>query len=157
MSFNELSVLKKSKTIPKVGDIFVIEPKKNQYYYGKVIKTNLISKDSFINGMNLIYIYNKYSNEIVLPEHKALHLNELLIPPMIVNFQPWIKGYFMTIGNEEVQYEEEIIDYGFLDITKNRFLDISGELMLKEPKYWTYYGLGSYGLVGKEIQKAIKK
>ncbi len=26
----------------------------------------------------------------------------------------------------------------------------------KEPQYWSMYGLGSYGIIGKEVQKSIK-
>lgn len=42
--------------------------------------------------MCLIYIFNKFNNEIVVPESELLQTSELLVPLMIVNFQPWKKG-----------------------------------------------------------------
>lgn len=155
MSFNDLIEIKKSRVKPKQGDIFVVQPVINVFYYGKVIKTELESTNSFIKGMSLIYIYNKRSEEIVIPQ--SLHSIELLIPPIVVNNQPWIKGYFKMICNEPISKEEMNIDFGFWSIPKNQFLSLDGVVLDKEPKYWSYYGLGSYGVVGKEIQKAISK
>lgn len=57
MSFNYLISMKKSRKKPQEGDVFVLQPIKDVFYYGKVIQTNLKSVDSFINGMTLIYIY----------------------------------------------------------------------------------------------------
>lgn len=63
----------------------------------------------------------------------------------------------MTIGNERITEDEENVNFGFWDILKNQYVNLTGQVLLQEPKYWTYYGLGSYGIVGKEIQKAINK
>ena len=57
MAFKELIAMKKSLKHPEEGDVFVLQPQKNLFYFGKVIRTNLKSTDSFINGMTLIYIY----------------------------------------------------------------------------------------------------
>ncbi len=56
MAFKELIAMKKSLKYPEEGDVFVLQPLKNLFYFGKVIRTNLKSTDSFINGMTLIYI-----------------------------------------------------------------------------------------------------
>ena len=58
MAFKELIAMKKSLKHPEEGDVFVLQPQKNLFYFGKVIRTNLKSTDSFINGMTLIYIYD---------------------------------------------------------------------------------------------------
>ncbi|MCM1124246.1 MAG: hypothetical protein NC416_16815 [Eubacterium sp.] len=57
LSFNYLISMKKSAKKPQEGDVFVLQPINDVFYYGKVIQTNLKSVDSFINGMTLIYIY----------------------------------------------------------------------------------------------------
>ena len=56
--FKDLIVIEKSGKIPKEGDIFILQPLKGKFYCGKVIKTNIKSRDSFVNGMVLVYIYN---------------------------------------------------------------------------------------------------
>lgn len=147
--------MKKSTKKPQEGDVFVLQPVKDMFYYGKVIQTNLKSVNSFINGMTLIYIYKYCSNNKVLPDD--LENEELLIPPIIVNHQPWRKGYFETVGNIDVSESDRNIDFAFWRIIKKGYVDIDGEVIIldREPKYKSIYGLGSYGVVGKEVQRAL--
>ncbi|MBD5474364.1 MAG: hypothetical protein HDR20_16140 [Lachnospiraceae bacterium] len=155
MSFNYLISMKKSRKKPQEGDVFVLQPIKDVFYYGKVIQTNLKSVDSFINGMTLIYIYKYCSNNKVIPND--LENEELLIAPVIVNHQPWWKGYFETIGNVGVSENDRNIDFAFWDILRKKYVDINGQIILlnSEPKYRSIHGLGSYGVVGKDVQKAL--
>ncbi|NTW71791.1 MAG: hypothetical protein HGA49_06060 [Eubacteriaceae bacterium] len=155
MGFKELIAMKKVRSKPSEGDVFVIQPKEGTYYYGKVILTNIKSKDSFINGMSLVYIYNKVSSQKNAIE--GVEDNDLLIPPIIVNNQPWQKGYFETVGNVGITENEMNVDFGFWDTLKKKFVNCNGDELLKKPKYWTHYGLGSFGVVGKEVQKALNE
>lgn len=146
--------MKKSSKSPKEGDVFVLQPTRDIFYFGKVIQTNLKSVDSFINGMTLIYIYKYCSDNKVIPhdlEHKGF-----LIAPIIVNNQPWKKGYFETIGNVEVSEIEKNLDLAFWNVLKEEYVDINGKKIKCIPQYCSIYGLGSYGIVGKEVQNAIK-
>jgi hypothetical protein len=86
-----------------------------------------------------------------------LETNDLLIAPQIVNKQPWLKGYFETIGNVEVTTQENSIDFGFWDILRERYVDISGNPLDVPPKVSSIYGLGSYGIVSKEVYKVLNK
>ena len=155
MAFNDLISMKKSSKKPQEGDVFVLQPVKGKFYFGKVIKTDIKSIDSFINGMTLIYIYNYCSIEKELP--LELEKEDFLIAPTIVNNQPWIKGYFETIGNKQVTEKEKSVDYAFWDILKEKYVDINGQEQDGKPQYWCVYGLGSYGIVGKEVKKAIAR
>lgn len=155
LAFNDLIAMKKSSKKPKEGDVFAIQPAKGKFYFGKVIQTNLKSIDSFINGMTLIYIYNYCSIEKEIP--LELEKEEFLIAPTIVNNQPWLKGYFETIGNKQVSENEKTVDFAFWDTLKEEYVDINGQVLKNEPQYWSIYGLGSYGVVGKEVKKAIAR
>lgn len=130
-----------------------MQPMKGMFYFGKVIQMNLKSTDSFINGMTLIYIYKYCSINKELP--LELEKEEFLIAPTIVNNQPWIKGYFETIGNVQVSESERNVEFAFWDVLKEEYVDINGQTITQKPRYWSIYGLGSYGVIGKEIQKAI--
>ena len=149
----QLIQMKKSRKKPCTGDIFVVQPFPDKYYYGKVIQTDLQSTDSFINGMFLIYIYDYCSTDKKIENN--LDKNKLLIAPMIVNKQPWLKGYFETIGNVAVTDDEKNIDFGFWHILKKEFLDINGHSLDSEPQYHSIFGLGSYGAIAKEIYKVL--
>lgn len=155
MSFDYLISMKKSTKQPQEGDVFVLQPIRDMFYYGKVIQTNLRSVDSFINGMTLIYIYKYYSSNKEIPND--LEKEELLIAPVIVNHQPWRKGYFETVGNIGVSEREKNIDFSFWDILKEKYVDINGQAIVldSKPKYRSIYGLGSYGVVGKDVQRAL--
>ena len=154
MAFKDLIAMKKSSKKPEEGDVFILQPIDGIFYYGKVIKTNLISVDSFINGMTLIFIYQSCSIDKVIPH--GLENEEFLISPIIVNNQPWQKGYFETLGNVGVSEKERKADFAFWDVLKEEYVNISGQIIKEKPKYCSIYGLGSYGIVGKEVQKAIK-
>ena len=154
MAFEELIAMKKSSDDPQEGDVFALQPQKNIFYFGKVIHTNLKSTDSFIRGMTLIFVYDCLCNEKVVPYD--LEDKELLIAPMVVNNQPWIRGYFETVDNVPVSEREKKIKFGFWDVLTQKYVDIHGMKIKKKPKYCSIYGLGSYGIVGKEVQEAIK-
>lgn len=154
MAFKDLIAMKKSSKKPEEGDVFILQPIDGIFYYGKVIKTNIISVDSFINGMTLIYIYKSCSIDKVIPH--GLENEEFLISPIIVNNQPWQKGYFETLGNVGVSEKERNADFAFWHVLKEEYVNISGQIIKGKPKYCSIYGLGSYGIVGKEVQKAIK-
>ncbi len=152
MITNELIVLKKSNRKPVQGDLFALSPQKGIYCFGKVIRTEVESKDSFVNGMNLIYIYNFLSNTIIPPEDIC---NQPLGYIGIVNEQLWKKGFAQNVSFSDVTSKELHEDIAFWDITHKEYVDIAGEKYNKVPKYSGIYGLGSYGIVGKEIQKLL--
>ncbi|GKS09259.1 hypothetical protein YDYSY3_02590 [Paenibacillus chitinolyticus] len=79
--FTELRVLKRTRKNPQNGDIFVMEPKGNLFYFGKVINANVESKNPFFKGWYLVYLYNTPSDTKQIPDN--LDPNNLLIPPMV--------------------------------------------------------------------------
>lgn len=154
--FEYLISMRKSRKKPQEGDVFVLQPIEGEFYFGKVIQTNLKSIDSFVNGMTLIYVYQYSSNNKELPG--TLENEELLIPPVVVNNRPWTMGYFETIGNVGVSESERNVDFAFWDVLREKYVDFTTkeEMVLKhEPKYRSILGLGSYGVIGKEVHKAL--
>ena len=132
MSFNDLLVLKKSKKKPKEGDIFVLNPRCDLYCYGKIIEAGVKSKDSFINGMYLIYIYDYFSK--IKELDVELNVDNLLIPPMVVNTQLWIKGFAETVSNIEVSDKEKNIEYGFWDVGRKIYVNLNGDKIYNIPQ-----------------------
>jgi len=58
----------------------------------------------------------------------------------------------MNICNEPVTRLENEIDFGFFNILKDKYVDLTGEILEREPEYWTYYGLSSYTVIGHSYQ-----
>ena len=154
MKFDLLLEQRKSNKKPKEGDLFVLNPKIGLFCFGKVIMTNVESRDSFVNGMNLIFIYDYFSENEFIPDDIESH-KVLLVE--IVNRQLWIKGFAKNIAYSEVTDEEINADYAFWDMLRNEYVDIMGNLVNNIPKIKGIYGLGSYGINGKDIHKVIEQ
>ena len=152
MSFDLLIVQEKSNKKPKKGDVFVLNPGQGVFCFGKVVKTNVVSRDSFVNGMNLVFIYDYFSQTDKMPED--LESLEIL-SVQVINNQLWRKGFAKNIAVSEVTERDTNTDYGFLDTVNQVYVDLSGSPMDHIPKYKGIYGLGSYGSIGKEIHKVL--
>ena len=152
MSFDLLIVQEKSNKKPKKGDVFVLNPGQGMFCFGKVVKTNVVSRDSFVNGMNLVFIYDYFSQTDKMPED--LELLEIL-SVQVINNQLWRKGFAKNIAVSEVTERDTNTDYGFWDTVNQVYVDLSGSPMDHIPKYKGIYGLGSYGSIGKEIHKVL--
>lgn len=147
--------MKKSRKKPCAGDVFVLQTSQNIFYYGKVILANIESPDRFVKGVSLIFIYDLETNVKKLP--LDLSAQRLLIAPIVVNNQPWQRGYFETLGNVGISDWDLCVDYGFWDVVKEEYVDIQKNKMSRIPKYHSIFGLGSYGIVDKEVQKALSQ
>ncbi|MUT68329.1 immunity 26/phosphotriesterase HocA family protein [Paenibacillus sp. NEAU-GSW1] len=153
--FSELIAMQKSRKKPLEGDVFVIQPKENHYYFGKVIKTKIVSKNIMFSNMNLIFVYNCLSINKEIPSE--LDESELLLPPTVVNFQGWLQGYFETVENQPITKKESNMDFGFFDDFENqdKFYNLEGDRMLYKPRYTRFHGLASYGYVGREVHRVL--
>ena len=154
MKFELLLEQKKSNKKPKEGDVFVLNPKENLFCFGKVIMTNVESRDSFVNGMDLIFIYDYFSKTEDVPQN--LEQFDILLVE-VINHQLWKKGYAKTISFSEVTQSDLNENFGFWDMLREEYVNLKGDPVDKEPKYKGIYGLGSYGIIGKEIHEVISK
>lgn len=154
MEFWELLPMEPSRKRPKEGDVFLTQPFLGTYYYGKVIQTRIKSEDSCVNGMNLIFLYNRLADGRTVPDD--LGEEDFLIPPVIINKLPWSRGYFETIGNAAVTESERNRSYGFWRFQTKTFVDVTGAPLAEKPLCWSDHGLASYAVVGERIQAALK-
>jgi len=154
MEFDLLQVQKRTYKKPKEGDIFSLKPKDNLYCFGKVIKTNVKSSDSFMNGMNLIFVYDFFSKTNMIPDD--LEKNEIMFVA-VVNHQPWRRGYAYNISWSKVTEEDINEDYAFWSVGREKYVDLTGNAINRKPRYKGTFGLGSYGALGEEIRKELQK
>ena len=154
MEFNELISLQKTRKKPQEGDIFALCPKDGLFCFGKVIKTRVESRDSFINGMNLIYVYDLFSTSMELSQ--PLEDMNILFAE-IVNNQLWLKGFAKNIVNHAVTPEELDKDLAFWDIIRKKYVNLYGDETDHIPEIKGTFGLGSYGSVGRQIRKILEE
>ena len=152
----QLKVIKKSKTEPVEGDIFVLSPREDIYFYGRVLKSNInhISQDTFVHGKSVVVIFKCKNNEISMSNYYP-NYNDLLIRPEIVDKSYWSKGYFFTIENKPLDDNEKKLDYGFYSIGKGKFLKETGIEIDHQPVLLGTYGIATISGIAYEIEKEL--
>lgn len=153
--YTDLIAMKKTRKKPRDGDVFALQPAPGMYYFGKVIQARTESIYSMLDGWTLIYIYKYRSASKDMPP--GLEDEELLFAPVVVNHQPWLKGYFETVGNVAVSEKEKNLDYVFWDVAREIYVDINGQPVDRKPKYAATFGLGSYGYIGRAVQGILRE
>lgn len=134
----KLKVIKRTKTIPRKGDVFLVSPQSNCYFWGVVIQEQVyhIEEESFW----LVFILKDRVSEIPT-EIPELDMEDLLVEPTMVGEFFWHSGEFFNVGKIEIPSE---LDYGFFRIGEG-FVDEYGKPLEREPKIW-----GTYGLVTRD-------
>ncbi len=140
---NGLNLVEKSKKNLNDGDVFIVQPLKDVYFYGKVLRANVdhFDKLSKCNNKSVVVIFNIRYNK---SDNENLNFNyeNILVEPCFVEDFVWKADLFRVLYNKELTGEEKRLDYGFY----NNFLireggnlvDFKGERLLKKPKFISY-------------------
>lgn len=152
----QLKVIKKSKVEPMEGDLFVLSPIKNMYFYGKVHKANIqhASNDVFIHGKSVIFIFRHVTEEISANSFNEDYKN-LLIEPAIVDSSYWKKGYFFTVSNHKSSDKEISLDYGFYKISNGKYYTEEGIELERTPELLGTYGVSTITGIASKVWKEL--
>lgn len=157
-----LELLKKSKKVLRSGDIFVLKPKGQDYYFGRVISTTADCGFGPPKAI-LIYIYNATSKDKnTIPE---LDKNDLLIPPTMINRLGWSRGYFENVAFRELMEDDVLKVHCFWSpplngfptgrFSRGRYMNEKGEQLAGAYEPVGRYGLGNYRVVDDEISNVL--
>lgn len=146
----QLNVIKRTRTIPKRGDVFFVNPKENKYFVGVVIRDSVNN----INGTDL-YVVLILKNKVKSIDVKDFEMdfNNLLIEPCIVGKEYWTRGYFYNCGR--VVENLPNINYGFYNIGGCEYLDEFGNSLHNVPKEFGTYGVSTIIGVAYKINKEL--
>lgn len=147
-------MLRKSKQIPKVGDVFVLSYNDGEYYYGKVLE----SFEKWDTKVQVIVIFSEVMKGISI-DKCSFNYDKLLLSPRIVFDGYWEKGFFQTIANIPLTNEEKNLNYGFFKMHPlgkyGYFVDSKGEEINYQPNLYSLYGvtniIGIYTAIRLEI------
>lgn len=146
-----LKKIKKQKITPKQGDVFLISPKENMFFYGVVVqeKPALIDNDDYW----VVFILREPIVSEVTNEIPELDLYNVLIEPQIVMDYFWNNGFFYNIGQIEIP---EDLDFGFYDVREPEgFVDKHGNHVDSNPTIWGGYWLVTFDGFGRKINRGI--
>ena len=158
------TIKRKRKIYPQKGDIFILNPKENLYFYGVVVNSE-VKMRGFGENLYVVMIFRK-PTKIWLEENSNIEKNKkifekflyvdfdnLLITPQIISRAYWTLGYFYNIG---ISIDIPIdLDYGFYSVSKYKFLNEYEEEMEHEPKLLGTFGCGTTIGVGHKIAKEL--
>ena len=106
----------------------------------------------------LIYIYNKTSDNKIIPE---LNLDSLLLAPQTINSRLWTMGYFETLENQPIKNHDFFKTHCFLkghpiDKSKISYVDEYGKKLASRHEPCGEYGLVGFMGLDKLISRALE-
>lgn len=133
---NDNFILNKIKTKRnmqlQVGDVFVLEPIKGKYLFGRIVEVG--SSDYRIaraQDTAVVFIYDELHTDMRdVPD--SFETQKLLITPQIVDRGYWTRGWFYTVDNKPLTEIEQKLSYGFFYPTRDgmAYVDSSGENLM---------------------------
>lgn len=134
----QLNLIKRKRPNIEKGDIFLINPFDDIYFYGLVLNTDV----SNINGDNfyVICIFKNYTYNFTTDEDiPAFSEDNLLLKPCIVTKTYWNKGYFYNLNKKkELQTD---FDFGFYRIGEDEYVNEYGISVNHIPSYVSAFGI----------------
>lgn len=146
----QLNVIKSTRTLPKRGDVFLINPKDNKFFVGVIVNDNVNN----INGNDLyVVLILKSKVDSIVDKVFELDLSNLLIEPCIVGKEYWTRGYFY---NCDVFVENlPNIDYGFYSIGKGKYFDEFGHALNHIPEFLGTFGVSTIIGIAYKVNKEL--
>lgn len=145
-----LQALRKTRTRPAAGDIFVMRPPDGMFVYGRVISTD--APGPLGAGCVLIYVYDARTGDThpVPP----LSVDRLLVRPIMTNNLPWSRGYFETIENRPLSRGDRLPQHCFKD-SRGWYFDENGRRLDHPTKPIGVWGLDSFRTIDDEVSEAL--
>ena len=145
-----LAVLRKSRRAPEAGDVFAMQLPDRQFLFGRVISVD--ANPLGVGGALLIYVYSARSpDKTRIPE---LSRDQLLIPPMMTNKQPWTRGYFELVEHRPLTSKDRLPQHSFKD-SRGRYFDEAGNRLLGPVEPVGQWALQSFRTLDDEISNAL--
>lgn len=146
----QLNVIKRKRVIPKKGDLFLVSPVRNIFFWGVVINSGVSAPE----GDDLIVVF--------ILKDKAASLNDvnvpksvtnLLIEPAIVEKWYWNKGFFFNVGLS-IDIPKNL-DYGFYSVANRKYVDEYKKTIPKQPEICGTYGVCTGSGVAYEMNREL--
>lgn len=140
----QLNEIKRTKTLPRKGDVFLVSPQSNYFFWGVVVQEQVYHMED--ENFWLVFILKDRTSNVTFNVPR-LDIENLLIEPAMVGQFFWTSGVFFNVGKTEIPVG---VDYGFYRIGKG-FVDEYGRTLEREPKLMGTYGVSSKDGLAYEI------
>jgi hypothetical protein len=151
-----MKTLRKQRARPKAGDVFVLQMPDSLYTFGRVIADDArwtLDRDAPL--VPLIYIFKMRSTEALDPGAEELVPEDLLLAPIMTNWQPWTRGLFQTLVNRPVRTDERLSQHCFIDVTHGEYRDELGSYLPGPIEPVGDYMLHSFRTIDDAVSEAL--
>ncbi|MDR0986728.1 MAG: immunity 26/phosphotriesterase HocA family protein [Ruminococcus sp.] len=160
INYNTVELIKIKAKRPKhicTGDLFVLSPRENLYFYGHVLDGEIktVDKRGAAEGNNLVVIYRLNTDEINAERFIEAYKPDFLFEPTIVDKRCWTHGMFYNIGNFDFDYNDPKYDFGFLDLMSG-IVNEKGEFLDHIPKWLDYRGITSHAGIAARLERELE-
>lgn len=141
----QLNVIKRKRIKPQKGDLFVVSPREDMFFWGVVINSDInVQGDDFYT----VFILKDKARG---PEDTNIptDITNLLIGPSIVGRWYWNKGFFYNVGIDITIPDN--LDYGFYSVMDKRYTDEYDNPIEREPELVGISGLSTGSGIAYEI------
>ena len=144
-----MKLLKRSRSAPTVGDIFVYQMPDNLFRFGRVIRDD--ARMMAWKGLFVLYFYQAES-ETKRPVPR-LDKGDLLIPPRITDRGAWTRGYFETVEQRRLEEEDTVSTHCFQD--DDQYCDEYGNRLARRSEPCGFYGLTTECGIDNALTRAL--
>ena len=150
----DLLFIKRTRKLPREGDIFAWRLEGEPYRFGRVIRTGVPMMGCGEEGLVLAYFYRTPSEDPQrVPE---LSLDELLIPPSLVDNGFWRRdGVFMTIGHSPLGPGDVLKQHCFWDPAFASYVDEQGRRLRRKTEPCGFFALYTTSGLAYDLAKAL--
>lgn len=157
MSIN-LSILKRSRKKPKVGDVFAMHMPSKGWLFGRVVSTSVRNFPEEISDPDapawiLVYVYRD-----IVPDctpHANMSPQDLLVPPIITGDSPWLHGLFRTVDHQTLGSDDVLSTHCFFDFIYKLYRDESGNVLPHRLEPCGDGGIATSGAIDRIISDAL--
>jgi hypothetical protein len=151
-------VLQPSRKRLAPGDVFAMGLPDDTYLFGRVIST--AARWSLAEGSgttNLVYVFSHRSESKATPDRAHLRIDQLFIPPQLINRLGWSRGYFETVGRLELTDDEVLPVHCFKRSfgASPRWFDEHGNELDEPVPPVGVWGGGNYRTLENEVCRAL--
>ncbi len=147
---DELVFIQRKRPKLKPGDVFVVQPKENIFFYGLII--GICSRPDCKCQVTAC-IFRNLTNKMTMNDFRADFRN-LLLPPLNLFKEPWTSGYFYNIGHADLD-SMQIPSYAFYHIFSGSVVTAKGEHVKMMPELIGLSAICGIGSVALQITQEL--
>lgn len=147
---DELVFIRRTRPKLKPGDVFVVQPKENTYFYGLVLDVCSVPD---CKCLIIACIFRTVTHQMTMNDFTA-DFHNLLLPPLRLFKEPWTSGYFCNVGFVDLD-TLSIPTYAFYHMATGSVVTADSKVAKEMPELMGMAAMGGIGSVAFKITQEL--